>query len=348
MANPINLDTCKIVVWGMKDRYQTHSHIHEGFFRAAQFMRPGSLWLDDLSDKTNLDWNNTLVITNHDVAMHEYLPAQGDGSVFYAIHGLNDDAKTREKFQNVSNRVSWNVFHDFSHVYGTQGNTVTGQSIGVPLTEQVWIGEDVPLYPHERHMDMRWATDLLPHEIQANKPTQLLGQGSNVIWYVGTQWWVNQVELNHWARACKEDGVEFKPTGAGQERTGNRHPLWGIRVATVEENVKLIRESRMAPALSGSHHLTEGYVPCRIFKNVSYGQPYITNNLRAHQVMEKRGIYNPDVYKLYWEAKEKLQAYVKYGMSEVHAQMDLVAEKHTYINRINSLIKAAKIIQGMS
>lgn len=337
-----NINTCKILVWGMKDSYQTHSHIHEGIFRAAKHMRPDSLWLDDEGgDQTNLDWDNTLVITEHGPAKNPRLPIRDD--VFYVVHGMNDDAACRERFQNVKNRLSWNVFHDYSHSYGTQGNIVEGRSIGVPLTDVIWLGEDTPLYPNENHMDFRWATDLLPHEIEANKPSQLLGQGSKVIWYVGTQWWVNQTELNHFKRACDEAGIEFKPTGAGQQPTGSRHPIWGRRVATIEENVRLVRESMMGPAISGTHHLTEGYVPCRIFKNISYGHYGVTNNLRANQVLEGRCIFNPDPYKLFYDARDRLKSM---PVAELHALMDLVKNKHTYINRINMILKAAAIIQG--
>lgn len=343
----LNLKTCKIVVWGMKDRYGTHSHIHEGIFRAAAHMRPGSLWLDDSSDQTNLDWSNTLVITEHNPARNDRLPIRDD--MFYVVHGMNDNRDCLTRLQHVKKRLSWNVFHDYSHIYGTQGNPTCDKVIGVPLTDVMWLGEDTPLYPKERHMDFRWATDMLPHEIEANKPDRILGLDSNVIWYVGSQWWVNQVELNHFVKAVKEDGKEFRLIGAGSERVdeSERHKLFGrhgIKVASIETNVRKIRESFLAPAISGSHHLTEGYVPCRIFKNISYGQYGVTNNLRANQVMGNGCIFNPDPYKLYFEAKERMKFM---PLHELHHQMDVVKEKHTYVNRINMIFKAAAIIEAM-
>ena len=54
------------------------------------------------------------------------------------------------------------------------------------------------------------------------------------------------------------------------------------------------RSEYFAPAISGSHHLTEGYFPCRAAKNVSYGAFLVTNNKRVHQVFGERGIFNPD------------------------------------------------------
>jgi hypothetical protein len=341
----INLDTCKIIVYGFKPEnghYHTHSHIHEGFFRAAKFMRPGSKWMDQSDTLTTEDLTNTLFITEHNPAKN--IPISDE--CFYVVHGMNDNQRCREYFAGTKKRLSWNVYHDYSHVYGTQGNPVNDYKIGVPLTDCVWIGEEVPLYPNEYHMDFRWATDLLPHEIQALKPDRILGIGnhqsdpdtparnradaSKTIWYVGTQWWVNQRELNQFAKACAEDGADFKPTGAGQNG-----------VITVEDNIRLMRESFFAPAISGSHHLTEGYVPCRIFKNISYGMYGVTNNLRAHQVLGNMCIYHPDPYKLYFEARDRLSTM---KVETLHALMDMVAEKHTYVNRINSVIKAARML----
>lgn len=324
----LNLDTCKIIVWGMKDSYSTHTHIHEAFARAAKYMRPGSLWLDQNDKPSPEVFDNALVITEHNPA--RTLPIRENA--FYVVHGLNDNERARNYFSGVKNRLSWNVYHDYSHVYGTQGNPVNDFVIGVPLTDCIWIGEEVPLYPNENHMDFRWATDLLPHEIEALKPDKILGRDSDVIWYVGTQWWVNQRELNLFVKAANEDKKEVRFVGAGQKG-----------VISIEDNIKMMRESFFAPAISGSHHLTEGYVPCRIFKNISYGQYGVTNNKRAHQVLEHSCIFNPDPYKLYFEARDRLSSL---DLVHLHNQMDLVAKKHTYVNRINSIVKAAKIIMA--
>lgn len=336
----------KFCIWGFKPEnghYHTHSHIHHGFYRTLKLTGKNVQWLDDGDDLNGLDFSNTLFITEHGAAKRS-LPMRDD--CFYVVHGLNDDPQSREQFQNTKNRLSWNVYHDYSHVYGTQGNPVNNHVIGVPLTDVMWIGEEVPLYPNEKHMDFRWATDLIPSEIEANKPSEILGIGkyqnapdtkakdrqgaSKDIWWVGTQWWVNQRELNQFKKACDEDGINFKAVGAGQNG-----------VISIEENIRLVRESFFAPAISGSHHLTEGYVPCRIFKNISYGQFGVTNSLRVHQVLGNMTIYHPDPYKLYFEARDRLSTM---DVKHLHNLMDFVAQKHTYLNRIESILKAARII----
>jgi hypothetical protein len=76
-----------------------------------------------------------------------------------------------------------------------------------------------------------------------------------------------------------------------------------------------------------------------MFKNISYGQFGITNNKRVNDIFGNKLIYNPDSYKLYYEAKERLASM---QVTELHALMDEVAKKHTYLNRIDAVIKAIR------
>ena len=327
----IDLNTCKYLIWGYKNVYHTHSHIHEGFYRTLKKMGKNVEWMDESFELKNYDITNTLVITNHDclydagywpwsVRRVSSLPISEEA--FYVVHGSNDHAETREIFYGKSNHLSWNVYNDRS--------AQLTSTYGIPLTQTVFLAEDTPFYPEQRHLEFRWATDLVPEEIEMNKPKELLSLKNTIINWVGTIWQVNGEEISQFIKACKEDGVEFKHIGAGQKG-----------VVSIEENIKLVRESYMAPAISGTHHLTEGYAPCRIFKNISYGQFGITNNKRVQDIFNGNLIYNPDPYKLYYEAKERLSSI---SVKELHDLMDFVAENHTYINRINAAIEAIKIL----
>ena len=315
-----SVDNCRIIVWGftIPANYATHSHIHEGFYRAANYLRPDSLWIDSKKQLPS-DLSNTLFITNHDVAMD--LPISDD--CFYLIHGLNDHDKAKSKFSRFKH-LSWNVYHDCSHSMALGGaGPIPG---AVDKESGYFIAEDTPYYPKEKRIDFRWATDLLPAEIEAHKPKCILGQDSNVINWVGTVWWVNESELEQFKKACKEDGKEFRHLGAGQNG-----------IISMQDNIKLVRESYMAPAISGTHHITEGYAPCRIFKNISYGQMGITNSPRVNQIFGEKLIFHTDPYRLYWLAKERLASL---NISELHSLMDEVAQKHTYLNRLAAIKKA--------
>jgi hypothetical protein len=331
----MNLAEAKFIVWGFRNRenYHTHSHIHEGFYRAAKWLRPESLWLDHSSDLTGIDFHNSIFLTEHDAAKRG-MPLRQD--CFYVVHGMSDDAAIRETISALSTyHLSWNVYHDFSHVYGTQGNPAAHgiTTMQFPLTEKMWLGEDCPFYPKEQHMDFRWATDLLPYEIQQNKRSVAYTRESKVINWVGTFWHVNEKEIAAFKRACDENGIDFRHYGAGQEG-----------VMSIEENVRLVRESHFAPAIVGSHHITEGYAPCRIFKNISYGQMGVTNSKRVNDIFGGKLIYNPDPYKLFYDARDELPSLPP---ERVWDLMDEVAAKHTYVNRLFKILEAAYyIVEG--
>lgn len=332
-----NLDTCQVVIWGFKNNYHTHSHIHEAFYRAFKHLGKQVLWFDQADELSGIEFSNTLFITDHEAAKIDgywpwlkrkkyNLPLRDD--CFYLIHGLNDDEVLKQQLINYNNKLSWNVFHDYSRTHGM--SEYPRNKVGTPLDGQIWLAEDTPFYPAAKHMDFRWATDLLPDEIEKNKPSVVFHQHSKVIYWVGTVWHVNHAELNSFQKACEENDILFSPVGAGQHG-----------VVSIEENIRLVKESYMAPAISGTHHLTEGYAPCRIFKNISYGQYGITNNRRVQDIFGGKLIYHSDPYKLFYEAKDRLKDIT---VQQLHELMDEVANKHTYLNRIECIIKAIKYL----
>ena len=333
-----DLKTCKAVVFGYRHTYFTHQHIHSSIWKALQYIGKEAYWFDEKDDLSQFDWENTLIITNHDVV--QFLPIRDD--CFYVVHGMGDHPEVRELLAPKKLRLSWNVFHKFSHQYGTQGNPLIGiTKLGIPLTEQMMLDEDMPFYPREKHMDFRWATDLTPPEIEANKANaKVLNTDSKEINYVGTIWRVNEKEITAFRRACSDGGITFRQFGAGQAGEEFNH-LGQTRVVSDEDNARLVRDSYFAPAIVGSHHLIEGYMPCRIVKNISYGCFGVTNSEEVNRIFGGRLIFNPDPYKLFFQAREILPSV---PVTSLYALMDYVRDHHTYVSRLNGIFKAVEII----
>ena len=91
----------------------------------------------------------------------------------------------------------------------------------------------------------------------------------------------------------------------------------------------------MAPAIQGAWQCVNGYIPCRIFKNISYGQWGITNNRVVYDLFKGKVIYNSDTYQLFYDAKHYID---NAPISELYELMDFVKNNHTYINRIETLL----------
>ena len=174
-----------------------------------------------------------------------------------------------------------------------------------------------------------WATDLLPPEIEANKPSRVFCSDSKVINYVGSLWEYNREELGIFGQISWENGILFRVAGSS------------LGPMSIEENVRLIRESYMAPALQGSYQIGVNYIPCRLWKNISYGQWPVVNSRAAYEVVDGQAIFNSDCRQLFLDAQKKLP---QVPLADLYRLMDFVAEKHTYLNRLKNLFAEAQRI----
>src|ERR1700676_1040419 len=200
----------KFCVWGFKNSYNTFRHIHEAFYRALKMTGREVSWLDDQDNTSSLDFSNTFFISmNYAV---QGMPRRRD--CFYAVH--NVEARAKEYLFGFP-LLNYGLYVDSMNVDG-------------------WIALNEDTFFHRQEWDsyssvvFRWGTDLLPHEIEANKPTKVFRNESLVCNFVGTA-----IEnLAPFKRACEESGKDLKVYSG----------------VSVEENIELIRKSYMAPAIN--------------------------------------------------------------------------------------------------
>lgn len=164
-----------------------------------------------------------------------------------------------------------------------------------------------------------WATDLLPNEIVFDE-----SPSTDKSWWVGTMGegvFGNMNELDGFKRACAENDIQFCHANN----------------LSIEDNMAKIRESYLAPAIVGTWQKEKGYVPCRIFKNISYGQIGLTNSKMTKIVLGDHVMYNPSEYELFFLGREAIMSHDY--KNKLIAAMIFIKEKHTYINRINTMLR---------
>jgi hypothetical protein len=295
----------KVVIWGHKLHSHTHSYIHERFFRAFQHMGYATYWFDDNDDVHDFDFTHSLFITE----------GQADGNIpirfdcQYVIHNC-ENQKYKPLF-DASICVTLQVFTE--DVLTRPGcrkiapciyYDVAGKCVYIP-----------------------WASDFLPEEIEMMKERVGKTTKKNYVHWIGTIGggiFGNEDQLNDFKRACNENGIRFKhnsPWGHGIDR---------------DEYVKLITPAYLAPAIVGKWQQEKGYIPCRIFISICCGQMGVTNSNWVYELFDKKITYNPDCYQLFYDAKERQETWT---VEDQLALMDLVKEKHTYINRIQTLLE---------
>ena len=312
----IDTKTCKFVVWGFKNSYDTFRHIHEAWYRALKykFYDRSVLWLDGDDDISQFDFSNTLFLTMNMVDLSK-MPKRKD--CFYVIH--NTDERVAAAFGGDLSQYS--VMN-----YGLYTSTTK-------LTSEVEIGMET-YFSSQLHAPysctiLRWGTDLFPHEIMANKPTEIYNRESKEVNFVGT---VYENVHGPFRKACLEKGINFNSFGG----------FTGQAPVSIEENQWLVRASHMAPAIGDKYHSKVGYIPCRTYKNISYGCMPLTNNPYAQEFFKGRLIFNEDTYQLFYDARKRLPE-IELGV--LHELMDEVAANHTYLTKIDSLLTGVNMTQ---
>jgi hypothetical protein len=175
---------------------------------------------------------------------------------------------------------------------------------------------------------MPWATDILPNEINENI-NNLKIQKNNKALFIGSYWggqYGNNNEIDLFKIGCQKNNIEFNILSQIEQT----------------QSIKLIQNVFVAPTIVGKWQKNQGYIPCRIFKNVSYGQLGITNSKEAYEVINKLGVYNSNESELIKDALEKNNDI------ELRKQaMEFVRDNHTYLNRISSLEYIFKLKQTL-
>jgi hypothetical protein len=166
-----------------------------------------------------------------------------------------------------------------------------------------------------------WATDLLPSEIRFDWADLPREAASYWVGTIGGGRFGNVNELAGFQRACAERGVTFVQRGGVSRDT----------------HIELIQRSCLAPAITGTWQVGEGYVPCRIFKNISYGQLGLTNSASVNEVFEGRLVTNPDTYQLFADGEDALRAPA--ARARVRELMQTVRDSHTYVQRIGTILQ---------
>lgn len=291
----------KVVIWGHKSPIHTHYHIHHAFYDTFKVMGYDTYWFDDEDNVTDFDFSESLFLTEGQV--DKQIPIREDCE--YLLH--NCDQLNYKKIS--PNRVM--VFQVYTDaVLERKSLTCVAPCIYYDLSG--------------RCVYMPWATDLLPEQIEQVKQSLHFSKDQKDIVWVGTMgggYFGNINQISPFVEAAEKKGILFRCYGNG--------------MLTREENVNVIGSSYMAPTIVGEWQQRVGYVPCRIFKNISYGAMGITNSLRVYELFDRKIIYNPDSEALFYDAVEQLKTVT---IDDLCALMDIVKEKHTYINRIHTLL----------
>ncbi len=307
----------KVVIWGWKMHSHTHSYIHYAFYKTFKHLGYDTYWFDNKDDLKDFDFDNALFITEGQV--DQDIPLRDTS--YYILHNC-PDPKYNDLFDNKHVLLLKVYVHDVF---------TNGHQDLQKLDDYTYCSmADNAVY-------MPWATDLLPHEIDDVKERVKKSWGTkkeNMTYWIGSTGQGYQgpaPQLAPFIKACKANGIAFR-VAKKQHWPGAMDP---------EENLNLIFKSYLAPAIQCQWQLDHGYIPCRIFKNISYGQLGITNSKTVYELFDKKIVYNENTEQLFYDAQERIKHLT---LQELLDLMDFVKNKHTYINRISTLLEVFSLL----
>jgi hypothetical protein len=294
----------QVVIWGHKLHSHTHSYIHNAFFIAFTHLGYQTIWLDKNDNISSIDFSNTLFLTEGATDIN--IPIRND--CYYILHNCQLDK------YNILEKKRVLIIQVFTT------DIFLGRTIE-KIDELIYY---TPIINNQYSiLYMPWATDLLPEQIQNNideydrkiKPKFIL----NFIGMMTNEWEIVKT-------FCKKTNIHFKNVGGFSQNV------------EITENEKLIQESLIAPSIQTKWQCEKGYIPCRIFKNISYGKMGITNNEYVSKLFLNKIIYDNNIFNALTKGLFFEKNNFQLKKSIVINQMQYVKEKHTYLNRINTIL----------
>jgi len=170
-----------------------------------------------------------------------------------------------------------------------------------------------------RTLYQTWGTDLLPDEINVDDYVKFDASKKD-IHYVGMMYEQGPYWLESFAHYAENNGKKIQLYTQSIEHSENR---------------RLIRDSYICPDFRSDWHLQCGYIPCRIQKNISYGRIPGTNSPFIKEAFGDYVVFGGTPETLY----SNLVQAERSSSINMREAMQFIKDKHTYVNRINNILK---------
>jgi hypothetical protein len=299
----------KVIIWGLRNTWHTHQYIHEALYKAYVHMGYQTYWVNTLNELNGTDLSQSLIIYSGTDCPGDTPPIRED--CFYFFH--NSD-----------------IYDTIVSKYGSDH----AAKFQVPKTEYTKMPTASGFSNFKQHyidlvhdtIILPWGTNLIPHEIDENIESLDKQSTKPIARHVGSlgAGWAKPYQI-YAERLAKKYNVPMESKGG--------YP----RVIPEEQMVPFLKEALIAPALQFDWQVEHEYIPCRIFKNISYGKMGITNNKVVHDLFDQKLIYDSDLHTLVDKTIDFYRKPVSEKNAIVRELMIEVRDNHTYVSRIQAI-----------
>jgi hypothetical protein len=180
---------------------------------------------------------------------------------------------------------------------------------------------------------LSWATDLLPEEF--NYEDINIEREKTVYWF-GTIGLSNKIEINKFLNGLRKHDIKYYHNDPWTNPIDYNSVKTYVQKSILAPDIRgsANREYINGKINTGANHKFIGYIPCRIFKNISYGQLGITNSKAVNELFGGNVIYSDNEEEMVDIALPNIK-----NKDMIKSQMNFVQKNHTYVNRVESILK---------
>lgn len=324
----------KVIIWGYDNNSHTHHYIHYGWNKAFKYLGYDTYWFSDNNYPIGFDFNECLFLTE----------GWADSNIpickssIYIVNDCRNPGKYYDQVKRlIDMRYLVDEIRDVNYSYVLEKGKVEKISDSLYYEKLKDNGGARDFHDSPEPMNYEaiytcWATDLLPQEI--NFEDRFFNRESNIYWF-GSATPGNTYELRLFASECEKNGIKFivnnpwhSPQSFDTVKEMTKRSFMSPDIRTGGD------PNKIAQGETGTCHKKIGYIACRLFKSVSYGQLGITNSKHMFDIMSNTVIYNDNETQLFHDALAKLKDF-----NLIEEQMNIVKNSHTFVTRINDVIK---------
>ena len=282
----------------------THSYIFEGFYNASDFLGFNTFWIEKQSDLEEISDSKTLVLCEG-----SYIPEfKRKLKCKFVLHSVPNNLDNFSELSASKNCLKLEVFKNEALNHFKIGDLTYFDQKNFTLYQP-------------------WATNLLPNQILEDKNIRDIDMKFS--YYIGMLYGKGVERAREYNLLLKNSNIPTQIKCV----TGASHRI----------SKELTMRSSICLDIRDDHHLRIGYIPCRIFKTLSYGReiyvnsPYIKKYL-SHIPLVK--FFN-DGESLLNQYNEKLtfQNFQKKDLNEKKKfTLNFIKHHHTYVNRLENIV----------
>jgi hypothetical protein len=293
----------RVVLWGLRTKWHTHRFIFQAYYENLKKVGIPVVWVDDKQSSQKVVQPGDIIFTASNMygkmvpkknSIADYhVPVRND--VFYCLHAEND------YFRDLLNKKQYIEIKYYSN-----------EALAYEK-----ISEAVHYDAEKQVLYQAWGTNLLPEEFR----TPVFSKTKFVFW-VGSIWRGqknegNITEIGKLANLLSKKKLFFIPT----------------RFIPNVFNMFLIRISRLAPAIAGLTQVEKNYLPCRMFKNISYGQLGFSNIKKFDEIFLGCNVYDPDMER----QLDKVLSLSKEQYLDTIKRQQEICKKFTIAHHLNNI-----------